>query len=166
MVTVILKVVEMTLLKYPTWGESFPKIMHMLTMITNEQQTMPYYLSDELASKPCNHNWDNLLLIGLYFTAGSNQTSRLDIKIDKYIWLLFFFLFQSLKACVNTVWQSNYTLSNYDTFIKSIHTLNLLIILCTVDIVTLLFLIYFRINCKRLVVQNTTALESINSLNN
>jgi hypothetical protein len=37
-------------------GESFPKIMHMLTMIINEQQTMPYYLSDELASKPYNHN--------------------------------------------------------------------------------------------------------------
>jgi hypothetical protein len=77
---------------------------------------MPYYLSDELASKPY---WDNLLLIRLYFTAGSNQTSRLDIKIDKYIWLLFFFLFQSLKACVNTVWHSNYTLSNYDTFIHT-----------------------------------------------
>jgi len=45
MVTVILKVVEMTLLKYPTWGESFPKIMHMLIMIMNEQQTMPYYLT-------------------------------------------------------------------------------------------------------------------------
>ena len=93
MVTVILKVVEMTLLKYPTCGESFPKIMHMLTMIMNEQQTMPYYVSDELASKPYNHNWDNLLLIGLYFTAGSNQTSRFDIKIDKYIWLLFFYLY-------------------------------------------------------------------------
>jgi hypothetical protein len=26
----------------------------MLTMIMNEQQTMPYYLSDELASKPYN----------------------------------------------------------------------------------------------------------------
>ena len=37
-------------------GESFPKTMHMLTMIINEQQTMPYYLSDELASKPYNHN--------------------------------------------------------------------------------------------------------------
>jgi hypothetical protein len=24
-----------TLLKYPTWGESFPKTMHMLTMIIN-----------------------------------------------------------------------------------------------------------------------------------
>ena len=126
MVTVILKVVEMTLLKYPTWGESFPKTIHMLTMIMNEQQTMPYYLSDEIASKPYNRNWDNLLLIGLNFTAGSNQTSRLDIKIDKYIWLLLFFLFQSLKACVNTAWQSNYTLSNYDTFIKNIHTLNLI----------------------------------------
>jgi hypothetical protein len=34
----------MTLLKYPTWG------------IMNEQQTIPYYLSDELASKPSNHN--------------------------------------------------------------------------------------------------------------
>ena len=108
MFTVILKVVEMTLLKYPTWGESFSKTIHMLTMIMNEQQTMPYYLSDEIASKPYNCNWDNLLLIGLNFTAGSNQTSRLDIKIDKYIWLLLFFLFQSLKACVNTAWQSNY----------------------------------------------------------
>jgi hypothetical protein len=106
--------------------ESFPKTMHMLTMIMNEQQTMPYYLSDEIASKPYNHKWDNWLLIGLYFTAGSNQTSSLDIKIDKYIWLLLFFLFQSLKACVNTAWQSNYTLCNYDTFIKSIHTLNLI----------------------------------------
>ena len=28
-------------------GESFPKTMHMLTMIINKQQTMPYYLSDE-----------------------------------------------------------------------------------------------------------------------
>jgi len=28
----------------------------MLTVIMNEQQTMPYYLSDELASKPYNHN--------------------------------------------------------------------------------------------------------------
>ena len=52
MVPVILKVVEMTLLKYPTWEESFPKTMHMLTMIMNEQQTIPYYLSDEIASKP------------------------------------------------------------------------------------------------------------------
>jgi len=31
MVTVVLKVVEMTLLKYPTWGESFPKTMHKVT---------------------------------------------------------------------------------------------------------------------------------------
>ena len=60
-------------------------------------QTMPYFFSDEIASKPYNHNWGNVLLIGLYFTAGSNQTSRLDIKIDKYILLLLFFLFQSLK---------------------------------------------------------------------
>ena len=50
MVAVILKVVEMTLLKYSTWVESFPKTIHMLTMIMNEQQTMPYYLSDEIAS--------------------------------------------------------------------------------------------------------------------
>jgi hypothetical protein len=77
----------------------------MLTMIMNEQQTMPYYLSDEIAS---NRNWDDLLLIGLNFTAGSNQTSRHDIKIDQYIWLLLFFLFLSLKACVSTAWQSNY----------------------------------------------------------
>jgi hypothetical protein len=59
----------------------------MLTMIMNEQQTMTYYLSDEIASKQYNRNWDNLLLIGLNFTAGSNQTSRLDIKIDKYMYL-------------------------------------------------------------------------------
>jgi len=88
-------------------------------MIMNELQTMPYYFCDEIASKPYNHNWNNLLLIGLYFTAGSSQTSRLDIKIDKYI-LFFLFLFQS------SVWQSNYTLNNYDTFIKSIYTLNLI----------------------------------------
>jgi len=25
-------------------------------MIMNELQTMPYYFSDEIASKPCNHN--------------------------------------------------------------------------------------------------------------
>ena len=59
MVTVILKVVEMTLLKYTTWdngGGSFPKTMHMLTMIMNELQTMPYYFSDEIASKPYNRN--------------------------------------------------------------------------------------------------------------
>ena len=84
MVTVILKVVEMTLLKYPTWGESFPKTMHTFvcwqwSWMNNKQCLI------ELASKPYNHNWDSLLLIGLYFTAGSNQTSRLDIKIDKYI---------------------------------------------------------------------------------
>ena len=42
--------------KISNMGESFPKTMHMLTMIINEQQTMPYYLSDELASKPYNHN--------------------------------------------------------------------------------------------------------------
>jgi hypothetical protein len=87
---------------------------------------MPYYLSDEIACKPYNRSWDNLLLIRLNFTAGSNQTSRLDIKIDKYIWLFLFFLFQSLKACVNTAWQSNYTISSYDTFIKNVHTLNLI----------------------------------------
>jgi hypothetical protein len=75
-------------------------------MIMNELQTMPYYFCDEIASKPYNRNWNNLLLIGLYFTAGSNQTSRLDIKIDKYI-LFFLFLFQS------SIWQSNYTLNNF-----------------------------------------------------
>ena len=42
--------------KISNMGESFPKTMHMLTMIIYEQQTMPYYLSDELASKPYNHN--------------------------------------------------------------------------------------------------------------
>ena len=42
--------------KMSKMGESFPKTMHMLTMIINEQQTMPYHLSDELASKPYNHN--------------------------------------------------------------------------------------------------------------
>jgi hypothetical protein len=47
----------------------------------------------KIAYKPYNHNWDNLLLIGLYFTAGSNQTSSFDIKIDKYILLLLFFFF-------------------------------------------------------------------------
>jgi hypothetical protein len=72
-------------------------------MIMNEQQIMPYYLSDELASKPYNHNWDNLLLIGLYFTAGSNQsinhlTSRLDIKVEKYIWLFFFLFISIIKS--------------------------------------------------------------------
>jgi hypothetical protein len=51
MVTVILKFVEMTLLKYSTWKESFPKIMHMLTMIMNEQQIMPYYLNDNKKKK-------------------------------------------------------------------------------------------------------------------
>ena len=71
--------------------------MHMLTMIMNEIQTMPCYFSDEKASKPYNHKWDNSLLIGLYLTADSNQTSRLYIKIDKYILLLLFYLFQSLK---------------------------------------------------------------------
>jgi hypothetical protein len=152
MVTVILKVVEMTLLNYPTWGESFPKTIHMLTMIMNEQHTMPYYLSDEIASKPYNRNWDNLLLIGLNVTAGSNQAYRHDKTIDEYIWLLLFFLFQSLKACVNTctAWQSNYTLSNYDTFIKNIHTLNLIdnmywLFHARLDIATLLFLVYFRL---------------------
>ena len=42
--------------KISNMGESFPKTMHMLTMIINEQQTMHYFLSDELASKPYNHN--------------------------------------------------------------------------------------------------------------
>ena len=57
MVTVILKVVEMTLLKYPTWGKSRKQyILCMLTIIMNELQTMPYYFSDEIASKPYNHN--------------------------------------------------------------------------------------------------------------
>jgi hypothetical protein len=55
MVTVILTVAKMTLLKYPTWGESFLKTIHMLTMIMNEQ-TMPYNISDEIASKPYNRN--------------------------------------------------------------------------------------------------------------
>jgi hypothetical protein len=121
-----------------------------LTMIMNEQQTMPYNLSDEIASEPYNRNWDNLLLIGLNFTAGSNQTSRRDIKINKYIWLLLFFLLKSLKACVNTAWQSNYTLINYDTFIKNIHTLSLIsnmywLFHARLDIVTLLLLVYYRL---------------------
>ena len=111
---------------------------------------MPYYLSDEITSKTYNRNWDNLLLIGFNFTAGSNQASRRDIKIDKYIWLLLFFLLQSLKACVSMAWQSNYTLSNYDTFIKNIHTLNLIdnmywLFHARLDIVTLLFLVYCRL---------------------
>ena len=42
--------------KISNMGESFPKTMHMLTIVINEQQTMPFYLSDELASKPYNHN--------------------------------------------------------------------------------------------------------------
>jgi hypothetical protein len=41
--------------KISNMGESFPKTMHMLTMIIYEQQTMPYSLSNELASKPYNH---------------------------------------------------------------------------------------------------------------
>ena len=119
-------------------------------MVWCEQQTMPYNLSDEIASEPYNRNWDNLLLIGLNFTAGSNQTSRRDIKINKYIWLLLFFLLQSLKACVNTAWQSNYTLINYDTFIKNIHTLSLIsnmywLFHARLDIVTLLLLVYYRL---------------------
>jgi hypothetical protein len=38
--------------------DEIPRITYkwLLTMIINEQQTMPYYLSDELASKPYNHN--------------------------------------------------------------------------------------------------------------
>jgi hypothetical protein len=48
-------------------------------MIMNEPQTMPYYLSDEIASKPYNRNWDNLLLIGLNFTAGSNQIDLIQL---------------------------------------------------------------------------------------
>jgi hypothetical protein len=123
----------------------------VLTMIMNEQQTMPYYLSDEIASKSYNRNWDNLLLIGLNFTAGSNQISRVDIKIDKYIWLLLFFLFQSLEACVNTACQSNYTLSNYDTFYKKYthiksYRQHYWLFYAWLYIVTLLILVYFRIN--------------------
>jgi hypothetical protein len=52
--------------------ESFPKTMHMLTMIMNVLQTMPYYFSDEIASKPYNHNWGNLLLIKII----SNQINQ------------------------------------------------------------------------------------------
>ena len=101
-------------------GESFPKTMHMLTMIMNELQTMPYYFSDEVASKPYNHNWDNLLLIRWYFTAGNNQIP--DLHKNWQIHFTASFLFISIiKACVNTVWESNYTLSNYDTFIHT-HT--------------------------------------------
>ena len=109
-------------------------------------------LSDEIASRPYNRNWNNLLLIRLNFTAGSNQAYRRDKKIDEYIWLLLFVLFQSLKACVNTctAWQSNYTLSNYDTFSKNIHTLNLIdnmywLFHARLDIVKILFLVYFRL---------------------
>ena len=60
-----------------------------------------------------------------------------------------FFLFQSLKAWVNTVWQSNYTLSNYDTFHTYTHSIlstALLIILRTVRYSHTFFLVYFRID--------------------
>jgi hypothetical protein len=46
------------------------------------------YFKSVLAKKKPHITGDNLLLIGLYFivfTAGSNQTSRLDIKNGKYI---------------------------------------------------------------------------------
>ena len=39
----------MTLLKYPTWEILPENNAYMLTIIMNEQQTMPYYLSDEIA---------------------------------------------------------------------------------------------------------------------
>ena len=63
-----------------------------------------FYLSDEIASN--NQKWDNTMLIGLYVL---------------HSW-------ESIKTYVNTAWQSDYTLNNYDTFIKSIHihTLNLI----------------------------------------
>jgi hypothetical protein len=32
------------------------KTIHMLTIIMNELQAMPDYFSDEIASKPINHN--------------------------------------------------------------------------------------------------------------
>jgi hypothetical protein len=32
------------------------KTMHLLTMIMKELQTMPYYFSNEIASKPFNRN--------------------------------------------------------------------------------------------------------------
>jgi hypothetical protein len=67
-------------------------------MIMNELQTMPYYFSDEIASKQYNHNWDNLLLIGLYFTAGSNQTSRLDIKIWQIHFIASFLFISIIKS--------------------------------------------------------------------
>ena len=102
-----------------------------------------------------------------YTSPESNQTSRLDTKIDKYILLFLFFLFQSLKSCVNTVvWQSNYTLSNYDTFMHT-HTesyrQHYWLFYSRLDIVKLLYLVYFRIKDKHLPVQNTTPLDSLNS---
>jgi hypothetical protein len=51
-----------------------------------------------------------------YWTNDFNQKQvpvLLDLKNDKYILLFLFFLFQSLKCCVNTVCQSN-----YDTLIR------------------------------------------------
>ena len=54
MVTVILKVVEMTLLKYPKWEGILPESN---AYVDNDHEwTMPYYFSDEIASKPYNHN--------------------------------------------------------------------------------------------------------------
>ena len=85
------------------------------------------------------------------------------MKNDKYILLFLFFLFQSLKCCVNTVCQSNYTLSNYyDTCIYAhteILSTTLLIILRTARYShTFIFNLF---SYQRLLVQNTTALESL-----
>ena len=77
--------------------------MHRLTMLMNELQTMPYYFSDEIAFKPYNHAiqaWHKNLQIHFI-------SSFLFISI----------IISNIKACVSTVWQSNCTLSNNDTFI-------------------------------------------------
>jgi hypothetical protein len=125
------------------------------------QLTFNSYISDDFFSKVYAHYRHKLFFSGDFQgqegvhimhqctlcndNNGINQTSRLDIKIDKYILLLLFFLFQSLKACVNRVWQSNYTLRIYDTFI---HTYiesyrQHYWFYARLDIVTLLFLVYF-----------------------
>jgi uncharacterized membrane protein len=83
-----------------------------LMYVTTIFSTIGHKLSNV---QQCNYKWQ------------LNQTSRLDIKIDKYILLFLFFVFQSLKSCVHTVWQSNYTLHNYAIFIhRHVNTLNLI----------------------------------------
>jgi hypothetical protein len=57
-----------------------------------------------------------------------------------------------------------YTLSHHDTFIHT-HTESYQqhYLLFHARLVTLLYLVYFRINGKHLLVQNTTALDSLHS---